>query len=338
MPEIKDGLDRRRFAAGFDFPRFMRFKALSEGLVDCDMRVSPARRPIYAARFNHKLFIQPHAEGHDARGAEEAVSFIEREIRPGSGDDFFAMNIFCPDPAFLRMMKEAFGASQPAIEWREAYSLEPGEQAFEAPVPRGFALREVSRRLLGEGLANSKGLEAEMTSERPTVDDFLAKGFGICAVKGNELAGWCLSEYNCSSGCEVGVEVAAEHRHKGLALAMVSAFVKMARSNGYARIGWDCHRQNAASWHTAIRAGFTLRAIYPTIFICKDKAYQFGANGNIAIRDGDGDAALMWYKKAAATGRAPYWVFINMAQVQALTGDIRLVMEAYEGLKGARYE
>lgn len=338
LPEIKDSSDKKRIAATLEFPGFMRFKALHEGLADCSIYASSAKNPIYAARFNYKLFIQPPSGRRDARTAKDAVDFIEYEIRSKRGTDFDIMSIFCPDIAFLRLMKDAFGQQQPAFEWRDRYSLKSDEPYTDAPVPIGYELREVSQGLLDEGLGNTEELKQEMCSERPSVDDFLAKGFGVCAVKGRELAGWCLSEYNCSAGCEIGIEVRNEHRHKGLALAMTTALIKLARTRGYERIGWDCHRQNAASWHTAIKAGLSIRATYPTILICKDKAMQYGANGNIALRDGDGDAALEWFRKSAATGKAPFWVFINMAQIQALTGDIRLVMEAYEGLKTARME
>ena len=338
MPELSDRSERVKAAALFDFPGFMRFMAIKEDHVDCSVHVGNTRNPFYIARFRHKLFLQPPLSNRDSRAAEDAVYLIEREIRSQKGYDFDVMTICCPDTPFLRLIRAAFGSKVPTFEWRDRYSLKPDEPVVHAPVPRGYEFREVTKELLFENLKNTEELREEMRSERPSVEDFLAKSFGICAVKGRELARWCLSEYNNSSGCEIGIGVLGEHKRKGLALAMTSEFVKRAREKGYAEIGWDCHRQNAASWHTAIKAGFSIRETYPTILICKDIALQYGVNGNIALREGDGDAALEWYKKSAAIGNAPFWVFINMAQVQALTGDINLVMQAYEGLKTARME
>jgi len=338
LPEISDYQDRIKAAARFGFPDFMRFQAVKEGLADCSMHVSNTRDPFYIACFRHKLFLEPPSTVRDMRAAEEVVHLIEREIRSQQGDDFDVMTVYCDDNAFLRLVMAAFGSKVPTFEWRDRYSLKPDEPAIHAPVPRGYELREINKALLFENLLHTDELREEMRSERPSVEDFLAKSFGICAVKGRELAGWCLSEYNSSAGCEVGIAVLGEHRRKGLALAMTSEFIKVARSKGYAEIGWDCHRQNAPSWHTAIKAGLSIRRTYPTILICKDIALQYGVNGNIALRDGDGDTALEWYRKSAATGKAPYWVFINMAQVQALTGDINLVMQAYQGLRTARME
>ena len=326
-------------AKRFRFPDFMRFAAVSEGLSSCEMLTAGrAGLEVEAARFGRKVFVNLPEAGDEAHAAELAYELIEKEIRARKGPEYDFMAIFTPTQTMTRTMHRLYARQEAALEWRESYYVKPDWEGTRIAAPKGYSLEWLSSDLLAGNFANTDELLEEMISERPSVEDFLDKGFGICAVKGREIAGWCLSEYNNAEGCEIGIGVMKEHRHKGLASAMTSLFLKEAALRGAGKVGWDCHRQNAPSWRTAQKAGFTLSSSYPTVLICKDRTMQYGANGNIALRDGDGDAALAWYKKAIARGDAPYWIFINMAQVQAITGDIRLVMEAFEGLKCARYD
>jgi len=339
MAMILDPKEISERAKGFRFPDFMRFAAVSEGLSSCEMLTAGrAGSEVALAMFGHKIFVNCPEGADEEAAAKLAYKLIEEEIRTRRGPTYDFMGIFAPTQQLTRAIHRLYKGQEAALEWRESYRIKPDGGMPAMPVPKGYSLEELSRGLLARNLANTGELKEEMASERPSVDDFLAKSFGICAVKGRQLAGWCLSEYNNAKGCEIGIGVMKEHRHKGIASAMTATFLRMAAERGAGVVGWDCHRQNAPSWRTAQKAGFALSSSYPTVLVCKDRTLQYGANGNIALRDGDGDAALAWYKKAAARGDAPYWVFINMAQVQAITGDINLVMEAYEGLKKARYD
>lgn len=336
---ILDPPEASERAKGFRFPDFMRFRAVSEGLSSCEVLASgSAGSEVQVARFGHKLFVNFPESMHEEDAAEVAHGIIEKGIRSRKGPEYDFMVVFSPNQSATRAIHRLYARQEAALEWRESYWIRPDAGSKAPSAPRGYVLKEITAGLITGGFANAEELTEEMRSERPSVEDFLAKSFGVCAIRGKEIAGWCLSEYNNSEGCEIGIEVVKDHRHKGLAAAMTSSFLRMAAIKGFGKVGWDCHRQNAPSWRTAQSTGFAISSSYPTVLVCKDRTMQYGANGNIALRDGDGDAALAWYRKAAARGDAPYWVFINMAQVQAITGDIRLVMEAYEGLKQARYD
>lgn len=339
MAKILDPKEISDRTKGFRFPDFMRFRAVSEGLSACEMLTAGrGEGEVAIARFGHKVFVNCPEGADEMKAAELAYGLMEKEIRSRKGPDYDIMAIFSSSQPLTRALHALYKSQEATFEWRESYSIKPEGGRPVMPVPKGYSLEELTGVLLARNFENTDELKEEMASERPSVDEFLAKSFGICAVKGKELAGWCLSEYNNAEGCEIGIGVMKDHRHKGLASAMTSSFLNMAAERGAGKVGWDCHRQNAASWHTAQKAGFAISLSYPTVLVCKDRTLQYGVNGNIALRDGDGDAALAWYKKAAARGGTPYWVFINMAQVQAITGDINLVMEAYEGLKAARYD
>ena len=56
-----------------------------------------------------------------------------------------------------------------------------------------------------------------MCSEHMSVEDFLAHSFGLCPVHSNEVAGWCMAEYNVGDRCEIGIATTEKHRRKGIA-------------------------------------------------------------------------------------------------------------------------
>jgi RimJ/RimL family protein N-acetyltransferase len=151
---------------------------------------------------------------------------------------------------------------------RQYYVCRTLSQDWRRLLPAGFQLVPVDRALLAnERLRNRERLAEEMCSERPTVNDFLARSFGVAALCQDEIAGWCLSEYNTATRCEVGIETGEAYRRRGLGTAMALALVEMALGRGIVAVGWDCWARNVPSSATAIRAGFTMLAEEPVFFI-----------------------------------------------------------------------
>ena len=148
---------------------------------------------------------------------------------------------------------------------RDLADLPPGQPA----VPAGLRLQAVDSTLVEDAtLGGVEALREEMCSERPSVADFLARSFGVClttdAATGRELAGWCLSEYNCDDRCEVGIETVETYRRQGLATAMTLALCAAAREHGLHSVGWHCIAANQPSAATARRAGFAHVLSYPS--------------------------------------------------------------------------
>ncbi len=124
-------------------------------------------------------------------------------------------------------------------------------------LPQGFRIERITGDLLRQmHLRNVGELMQEMCSERPSVDDFLAKSFGVVPVIGNEIAGWCTSEYNTGDRCEVGIGTLEPYQRRGLATAVGSALVEQALSAGITQIGWHCWANNIPSIATALKIGF----------------------------------------------------------------------------------
>ena len=151
--------------------------------------------------------------------------------------------------------------------FRQYYSTNTSDNVTDCEsheLPEGFELRAVDAGLLKlTHLRNLESLKEEMCSERPTVTDFLDKSFGVCIVTRDELAGWCLSEYNCADRCEIGIETGEAYRRLGLATAMTRALVDIARARGVRQVGWHCRADNRPSAATALKSGFNHVCDYP---------------------------------------------------------------------------
>ena len=128
---------------------------------------------------------------------------------------------------------------------------------WHSQLPKDMTLQAVDAALIERTeLQHIDILKDEMCSERPTVHDFLNRSFGVCLIYNDELAGWCLSEYNSAGRCEIGIETRPPYQRRGLATLMTRAFVDIAHAKGYNEIGWHCWASNNASGRTAIAAGF----------------------------------------------------------------------------------
>ncbi len=191
-------------------------------------------------------------------------------------------------------------------------------------LPAGFQLVPVDRSLLDRkelrGLAH---LEEELASERPSPEDFLAKSFGVALIKGTELAGWCLSEYNTLDRCEVGIETVEPYRRSGLGTLLGKALVVEAARRGIASVGWHCFAWNTASTATALKIGFKKIADYPIYFAWYHKASNLAVHGNIYLNQGLYSEALDWFKKASVCGDAPAWADWGAGCACARLGDHR---------------
>ncbi len=165
-------------------------------------------------------------------------------------------------------IEEILGDRRPNRIERQYYRFEAFPKRDEPSLPAGFKLASVDRALLADQrLENREELMQEMCSERASVEEFLARSFGLCALHGQELAGWCLSEYNTGERCEIGIETGELYRRQGLATAMTVAFVREAHRRGYRHIGWDCFADNLPSVNTARKAGFVHVADYPAFLV-----------------------------------------------------------------------
>jgi GNAT superfamily N-acetyltransferase len=150
---------------------------------------------------------------------------------------------------------------------RQYYEITDFTPKSELHLPDGFSMQLITSEFMSSNIAGLDVVKEEMCSERVSVEDFLARSFGICPVHENEIAGWCMSEYNVGNRCEIGIATLEKHQRKGIATLTTWSFLAEAHRRGYTRVGWDCWTRNVASVASAHRAGFTLMEEYPAIVV-----------------------------------------------------------------------
>ncbi len=296
-------------------------KAALAGLVPAKLYVDDPNAPHSALAGIQSRFYLTGAEDTPTFHADLRRFFLE-SIYPealAAGKEMFVLH-YAPDP-WANVIEKILEGKYPIPDRRQYYRFKEFKQNWRTLLPAGFTLRVVDRTLLETGqLQNLDGLRHEMCSERPSVEEFLAQSFGVCIVHGEALAGWCLSEYNTSDSCEIGIETLEPYQKRGLATAMTSAFVEHARARGITQIGWHCYASNIPSVATALKAGFEHVADYPAYMAWFDEVENLGINGNILFRNGEYVRALEWYEKVFARGNAPVWVCWSAACASARLG------------------
>jgi GNAT superfamily N-acetyltransferase len=150
---------------------------------------------------------------------------------------------------------------------RQYYEITDFAPKPDLQLPDGFSMHLITAEFLSSNVAGLGAVREEMCSERVSLDDFLARSFGLCPVHSNEVAGWCMSEYNVGNRCEIGIATAEKHQRKGIATLATWYFLAEAKRRGYTRVGWDCWTRNEASAATARKAGFTLVEEYPATVV-----------------------------------------------------------------------
>jgi RimJ/RimL family protein N-acetyltransferase len=152
---------------------------------------------------------------------------------------------------------------------REWYVLSHVVPDWRASLAGAWQLRQIDYDLLADQrLLHLPELVAEIHSESPSPEDFLARKFGFCLLEGLALIGWCLSEYNHADRCEVGIETLPAYRRRGAGFVLASALIEHALAQGITHIGWHCWQNNHPSRSLAIKLGGTLQAEH-TVQLCR---------------------------------------------------------------------
>lgn len=225
-------------------------------------------------------------------------------------------------PGWERVMDVVLAGKDPFVGQRLTFRLDPTRHPWKPVLPDGFSLRRVDAALLADPhIENLAYVTEEMVSERPSVEDFLANSFGTAVLQGTRIVGWCMSEYNTGTRCELGIETAEGYQRRGLARATASATIREAAARGYTEIGWICDADNKPSVAAAQNLGFQLRHEDPTYYAFFDPVINYGAHGNGRFRQGQYREAIAWYEKALSHGDGPIWLFWNAACAYAHVGN-----------------
>ena len=268
-----------------------------------------SREGLHAIRPLFFRLEKTHALAQAARvGGLPVRVFADDSSKPSAGVIFYQSRILCGGtgvnrglvkalgdwfeaeliPAHLHLGNEAFLICFSDNEWKTAleemfkpytiihghrqyYEINDFQPAAPSSMPEGFSIHGVTQEFLSSGLKGMETIREEMCSERHSVDNFLENSFGVCPVYDGEIAGWCMSEYNIESRCEIGIATLEKHQQKGIATLATRQFLTEAYHRGYTRVGWDCWKGNIASGATARKAGLRLVQEYPAMVVVLER-------------------------------------------------------------------
>lgn len=140
-----------------------------------------------------------------------------------------------------------------------------------AQPPEGCAIREVGTELLdGEGLGNLGEVLCEIRKMWGDIDAFLSAGAGYCAIQGNDITSWCLTEYPREGSCGIGVETVEAYQRRGHATAASAACIVKCLRAGM-KPYWDLWANNEPSRKLAEKLLLKRIATYPAFFFRFDR-------------------------------------------------------------------
>jgi GNAT superfamily N-acetyltransferase len=224
---------------------------------------NPQRPSISLAWYEHHLFLagSPAGEALDQALAQVLCGEMLMQARQ---EGLTAFILQTADPAWEAHLESIMPCLETVHDRQQYYACRKLIQPWQPLLPSGYRLRPVDAALLDTpDLSGLDALRMEMVSERPTVEDFLQRSFGVCLLHDETIVGFCLSEYNYAGRCEVGVWTAEAHRRLGLGKLMSLALVEQAMQRGYTEVGWHCWADNLPSAALALSAGFVLQRDYP---------------------------------------------------------------------------
>lgn len=142
-----------------------------------------------------------------------------------------------------------------------------GARLTSPDLPLGYALiRLDSRTLLDGEIVNMESVRHEVRLMWPSLDRFLAHGFGSVVLQRSTVVSWCTAEYVSSDSCGIGIETVPEHRRLGLGKAAAVDLLMQARERGLTP-HWDAWENNLPSLGLARGIGFEVLSKYRTYVV-----------------------------------------------------------------------
>jgi GNAT superfamily N-acetyltransferase len=212
-------------------------------------------------RVNHRVLVSGDYM------SSEAIEAVQRVVEEGITSGRRGFVIYYPSDVENTGIGEHIHGVKPYPNQRNYYRLELGKSGYPVDLPDGYRIERVTEDFLGQGYENNGLVSEEMMSERANVADFLEKSFAFCALLGDVIVAWCMSEYNAGGGFEIGIETHEDHRRKGLAVQTARACFNNGVEKGFRYVGWHCWKKNEPSNKTALRLGFKHVLEYPVEYL-----------------------------------------------------------------------
>lgn len=133
------------------------------------------------------------------------------------------------------------------------------------PIPPGYTLCPIDAALLADPTLDTADVQSEIASCWPSIERFLATGFGYAILHKDQAVAWCTAEMMSPGRCGVGIETLEAHQRRGLATAVATAFAQHCLRANLAPL-WDAWAENTPSLRTADKTGWVAAEAYEIVF------------------------------------------------------------------------
>lgn len=204
----------------------------------------------------HCIYLAGEPSHDTFRSAVRA--WVGGTLLPAAGSRRLGLvKIYFASPAWEPELASLFPGLSLERGERVLYRLDrPALPDWRSRVPQGLSIRRIDRALLhSAAFDHAQAVVEEIESCWNSLDLFLERGFGYCALAGNAVAGWCTAEYVSAGQCGTGVETVEAYQNRGLATLMAAAFVEHCAAAGL-QTYWDSWKRNLPSVAVAQKVGF----------------------------------------------------------------------------------
>ena len=207
----------------------------------------------------HGLYVAGDLDGGDGIPSQEAASLLDTDVLPETKPPGFIL--FAEETTSADALAELLGGRRLIADERAIFRLKSGDETAvgrgsdDEIVPVDAALFR-RRDLIGR-----ETLDEWLDECWPSLDVFAERGFGVAALDGNSVVGWCMAEYVAGGACGIGIETAPQHRGRGVATSLGRAFVAAANARGLTAY-WDSWARNRPSVAVAEKLGFVTKTTY----------------------------------------------------------------------------
>lgn len=264
MVQLKDNLQSIRTAFTSHFSYFV-IESVIEGNTPAEVYVDQIENPNITLVWDTKHNIYCGGNG-DKATLQKAVDYIKsniltQDVRQNSG----VVKVLYENQGWKEAIMEGTQELSPYAYPRSVYrhSL---EHIPSFPNKEHRIIQQIDEALLNSNrLQNIEGLVEELIQMWGTVESFLSKGYGFCAIKDESVAAWCTGEYFSKNWCGIGIETYEPYQGQGIATATTVEMLKYCKAQNKIP-HWDCWKNNIPSVKTAEKAGFEKLMDYEIFF------------------------------------------------------------------------
>ncbi len=232
--------------------------AVAAGNTPGEIWVDSAGSPRSALLWDRAHCVYLLGDADNARFVGAAAQWISGELLPqGSARGLGVFKLYRSDDAWEGQIARIFPRTPLRRLERALFVLTPDRRLPPAPtLPAGLSLRTIDAALLADaGLAYRDDLAGEIASCWPSIDRFLAYGFGLCALDSTAIAGWCTAETVSATQCGAGIETAEAYQQLGVGTVLAATWARHCQARGLTA-WWDSWRANTPSIRVAEKTGF----------------------------------------------------------------------------------